>query len=389
MQRLLKSLSLLLVIMMAIAFNGLTLADTELNSDAALLQITVNGIPLEGFDPEKQVYEMMLPSQNEPIPVVQAETSDEDAALVIFPAPVLPGYTVIEVRAEDGTTRTYIITFNVPDYREKSKDYSLCEIRVNGHLLKGFKPQNQSYAVKLAAGETAIPQVTAIANDPRAKVEIVHATDFSEKTVIQVTAEFGNKTTYTVGFLPTPIQTAKEIIKYDFDQIRVDYAAEFIAVPIGTEEGSWLANLAGGVDKNVTVTSGIVTLVKDGRDWKEEFIKFDGINGTERFLVNSRSFEYYEGTNRIKSIKSQYWSAKELQGSSVVKNFNGPIKAAILWREFDENQNMTAMYFTCYDDYQFNSGLSELQRPDSNYFIGIMDTLKHSGNPHNALQSIW
>lgn len=113
----------------------------------------------------------------------------------------------------------------------------------------------------------------------------------------------------------------------------------------------------------------------------EEFIQFEGLGGSERFLVNSRGFEYYEGTNKVKTIKSQYWSAKQIQGSAVVKDFNGPIKSVVMWREFDEKQNMTAVRIACYIDYGATNQHIYLERPDSNYYKGSMDTLKYEGTP--------
>ena len=133
-----------------------------------------------------------------------------------------------------------------------------------------------------------------------------------------------------------------ENIKYDYDDIEVRYAAEFTANPQTEyfQANNWIVSIAGGIGKPIQVVYGIVDLKKNGEtQLSEEFIKVSGEGGSERFLINSASYEYYSEGN-YKNILSLFWSAKKLIDNTVVKDFTPPIKSIVLAREFDESQNL-------------------------------------------------
>jgi len=139
-----------------------------------------------------------------------------------------------------------------------------------------------------------------------------------------------------------------ESISYDFDEVNVVYAASFTAKPIAGVDpsGTWVADLVGD-DKTVTVTYGIVELKKGGEVLgTEEFLKVGGPNGSKRFLINSAAYDYYEGTTKYNRIRSFFWSAKKLEGTSVVKDFTKPIYSASLSRKFDESGNMYSFFLS-------------------------------------------
>jgi len=146
---------------------------------------------------------------------------------------------------------------------------------------------------------------------------------------------------------------AAESIRYDFDEVEVVYAAEFTIKPKSTDADNWLVQLAGGTDKSVTVLYGVVNLKRGGYTGAvEEFIKVSGVGDSERFLMNSGRWDYYEGTGKLKHAATFFWSAKKLIGDSVVKDFTPPIKSLSFYRKFDENQNIEAIVLTASNDGQ-------------------------------------
>ena len=102
---------------------------------------------------------------------------------------------------------------------------------------------------------------------------------------------------------------AAKSITYDFDEVNVLYATEFTAKPIdGTGyKDTWVADISGDNPK-VTVTYGVVELKKGGEVLTtEEFLKVSGDKDSKRFLLNSETYDYFEGTNNYRQIRSFFW----------------------------------------------------------------------------------
>lgn len=174
---------------------------------------------------------------------------------------------------------------------------------------------------------------------------------------------------------------AGEEIRYDFDEVEVIYAAEFNANPVNVQEGNWLAELAGGTEKPITVLYGVVNLKENQETLiAEEFVKVSGEKGSERFLVNSASYDYYEGTNKYKCIKSFFWSAKKLVDNVVVKDFTPPIKSITFYREFDENQNIYTVLFSSSNDGESASQEFWSAVPTENLYEADIDSLIDTGD---------
>lgn len=91
--------------------------------------------------------------------------------------------------------------------------------------------------------------------------------------------------------------TAEDKITYDFnEEIQVEYAAEFTAVPVSEQVYGWPAEIAGGAGKPLQVLYGIVNLRVLGTlsTFQEEFVKISGENGSRRFLSNSMITGWYD-----------------------------------------------------------------------------------------------
>lgn len=168
---------------------------------------------------------------------------------------------------------------------------------------------------------------------------------------------------------------AKDTVKYNFDEVEVVYAAEFKAIPI-KKDNDWLTDIAGGKNEPVKVLYGIVLLERDGVSLVcEEFIKVSGRKGTQRFLSNSSSYEYYNGTNICRSAKTLFWSAKRIKGSAVVKDFTKPIKSLVLYREYDENKKIKSFMLTTQENKFDVQGVWK-----ENFYEGNLDTVVYSGD---------
>ena len=162
------------------------------NDDATLFKIYCAGEELEGFDPETENYTVKLPYGTTSIPVVtylKNNTKQQDVMTV------LDNIVVILVTAEDGTVRSYTLTFVFG----KSPEARLAMINVGGEPLADFDPETKEYTVTLPYGTTELPEVTAVLADSTATKEI---TSGGLSVVISTTsADEEHFEDYTVNFV--------------------------------------------------------------------------------------------------------------------------------------------------------------------------------------------
>jgi hypothetical protein len=83
------------------------------NTEDRLSMITLDGVPLEGFNPDVYTYEVELPEGTAEPPVVSGITMHDSAFMLIAQAFEMPGYTIIDVYPESlGSLNRYIVYFN-------------------------------------------------------------------------------------------------------------------------------------------------------------------------------------------------------------------------------------------------------------------------------------
>ncbi len=173
-----------------------------LSDDARLSDLTVSGTTVPGYSENTLVYNVELPYGTTTVPNVGFSTSDLEASVSINVAPMLPGTTTVEVTAEDGVT---VITYVVNFILAPNDDASLLDLAINGGTVTGFDAAVYMYSVELGFNEP-IPDVTGLATDANATVEIEHPAAVPGTTVITVTAEDG--TTIVIYYINWTVAAA-------------------------------------------------------------------------------------------------------------------------------------------------------------------------------------
>lgn len=130
---------------------------SQVNNNARLADIRVNGQTVSGFNAYLTNYSVALPYGTTDVPVVEATAQDGSARVAITQPTSVNGTSTIVVTASDGTTKmTYTLSFSVAALT----DVTLKNIFVNGNPLSGYVPTKSNYNVSLPLGTTDAPSVT-------------------------------------------------------------------------------------------------------------------------------------------------------------------------------------------------------------------------------------
>lgn len=163
-------------------------------TNATLKMIYIDGVELEGFDKDQLEYTVNLPQGTTKQPVVTYTQNDEYQTVTVRSGSSVEDDYKITVRPQTGASRTYIIHFRVAT----SSNTALKMIYVAGTPLADFDASVLNYTYTLPAGVTTIPSVSYDKAEASQKV-----LSMCENTVhtITVTAENGDKRTYTITFI--------------------------------------------------------------------------------------------------------------------------------------------------------------------------------------------
>jgi hypothetical protein len=168
------------------------------SDDATLLDLTINGSTVIGFDPLTNVYNVEIP-YNSAVPTVVGTPNDSGADVVVTDATAVPGTTIIEVTAEDGVTvNTYYINWS---YAPANDDASLASAVTDfGALCPNFDPDIFDYTIVVPSDAIQIALLTLTTNDPNATITTSQSPTgpTTGSYTIVVTAEDGTTSqTYT------------------------------------------------------------------------------------------------------------------------------------------------------------------------------------------------
>ncbi len=232
----------------------------EVGTDATLSDLKVDGVTIEGFDPNTLDYTFEVPAESTTVPVITATTNSVLATAVITDAAAVPGTTEIVVTSEDASnTITYTVSFT-----KTGIDATLSDLRVDGTTIDGFDASVLNYSVVLPIGTTDVPVVTATTTDDMATVVVTDAAALPGTTeIVVISANTFETATYTVDF---SVETV--VIKEDQEIIFNDIAN----VSIGEEVLNLEAEATSGLPVSLSSSSDkieidalSVTLLNPGR----------------------------------------------------------------------------------------------------------------------------
>jgi hypothetical protein len=180
-----------------------------------------------------------------------------------------------------------------------------------------------------------------------------------------------------------------------FDSVNVLYAARVIVDPVSMDtsdiNNSWLVDIAGGENKPVEVLYGVVELVSGDYSLKQKFMGLGPVGSdksTETFLSEYRSVRINPDNSPFLDISmTSFLSSKQINGTEIVRDYSGPIKAIRLFNDFSEDSmslydvSLSSHYFESYSVFQSNLGFCTYSsKPTENYWQADMDTLIETGD---------
>ena len=210
----------------------LTIASQK-SSCADLTGITVNGKPVDHFEPGRHFYSTSLNTEDI---VIDYTADDRFLRVEHIVDTVIPHHELkytLHVVAEDGSTSDYMIEIYIEN---QSNDAKLANITLDGKNFEDFEralnedlafdPANNNYIINLPSGTTIVPEVSAQLKIDGQTVEIIHKvnpeTNFTDSILLEVTAVDGvEKNTYTLKFLVPLSQNADlSMIFLDGDSLK-------------------------------------------------------------------------------------------------------------------------------------------------------------------------
>ncbi len=186
--------------------------DEAPSDNANLLDLTINGGTVSGFDATVLIYNIELPF-NSPIPNLDAMLEDTTATVVIDHAIVVPGTTIITVTAADGTVSVYYVNWS---YAAANDDATLDSLMTNAGyycMISGSDTlaameigdvDENEYNLTVGTGFTSLVNLTIIPNDPNATYTLSGSATVAPygTIIITVTAEDGStQAIYTVNVI--------------------------------------------------------------------------------------------------------------------------------------------------------------------------------------------
>ncbi len=160
-----------------------------------LLDLTVDGNTIEGFDAATNVYEVTLPVGTTQLPTIGYTSADSKQTVQVVEGG-LNAPTYIYVVAEDGSVNTYQIKFKVA----LSDDALLENILLDGIQIDGFASDKFDYSVILSDDATELPQLTYVKRNEAQQVS-VSMPALTGKAILVVTSPDKQKSqTYQIAF---------------------------------------------------------------------------------------------------------------------------------------------------------------------------------------------
>lgn len=170
-------------------------------TDNTLAGIFLNGVLIDGWNPETNDYWVNLPQGTTALPEITFTKQSEDfQSTSVRPISGLSGDYKITVRPQSGVSRTYVIHFSVAT----SNNTALKDLKVTGYSLQNksgedvtFDAEVLAYWVKMPEGVSKIPAVSF--EKAESSQRVLSVLNDTVQT-ITVTAQSGATRTYTITF---------------------------------------------------------------------------------------------------------------------------------------------------------------------------------------------
>ena len=155
------------------------------NADCTLRSISVDGVVIDGFDPQTRSYTLLQTSNATPNISYEKQYTEQVVVAGMQDADTY----LLHVRAQSGDTASYMLHFNRP----VDDDANLINLTLQGYEI-GFQPTQYEYTVSLPGGYE-LPNVK-IESKP-GQSTIAHTVSETEQQVL-VTAPSGRTNTYRI-----------------------------------------------------------------------------------------------------------------------------------------------------------------------------------------------
>lgn len=169
----------------------------ELSDDITLKMIMLDGDSLQGFTPEKKIYQVTLPVGIHELPTIYAQRAIKVQKMPEI-VPVEDRKVEIRVTAENGAQGVYTLLFQ----DTYSAADSLLAVYADNQILPNFEPRNFFYDLMLPVEAVGFPELTWEEADEfqTIKLDTLRADSLSIMYQIQVTAENDLSNRYLISY---------------------------------------------------------------------------------------------------------------------------------------------------------------------------------------------
>ncbi|MCQ2343327.1 MAG: hypothetical protein MJ002_00175 [Paludibacteraceae bacterium] len=266
-----------------------------------------DGASIPAFDRDRLSYSIAIPAETTTTPkltwdlALAPDGTDVIEQTVRYVERPLNDTSFVIVTAEDGSQRTYSVTFRI---QESTLDNLLTMIALNGEPLAGFDPNRFNYDVSLPIGTTVFPLVSYVKMFDSQSVEITSdGTDGLTIIKVRSNRRDNDSTIYTIHSEVSTVSSAR------LTSVTVDGTIFSSFKPTQT---SYILSVNEKPEIEVVAATGCSTNILVDNDKKMAIEVTDGVN-TEQYV-----FHYFYQTDVIPNQNFVEWEAASHKGSKPV-----------------------------------------------------------------------
>jgi len=169
-----------------------------LDTNTALQAITIGGKPLSNFHPDQLSYTYCMPYDSEAIPDVVPQLQNK---LQTCSVNLANSIVTIQVKSENGNTRTYTIQFTFLP--------TLAMVTYNKTKVPNFEENQFNYTIQLQQDETLWPAIAYTKKDSNQMVDVFYNDSLATASIQVTSPDRTLRNTYTLTFLPYLSQNAR------------------------------------------------------------------------------------------------------------------------------------------------------------------------------------